>query len=53
MKRLKIIRIIGALVLGTGSLYFLLEGDYINAALQFVVCLLLCIIPLVFYNKNE
>ena len=53
MKTLKIIRIIGAVVLGAGSLYFLLEGDYVNAALQFVICLLLCVIPLLFYNKNE
>ena len=53
MKTLKIIRIIGAVVLGAASIYFLLEGDYVNAGFQFVLCLLLCVIPLLFYNKNE
>ena len=53
METLKIIRIIGAIVLGAATLYFLFEGDYINAGLQFILFLLLCLIPLLFYNKNE
>ena len=53
MKTLKIIRIIGAFVFGAATLYFLLEGDYINAAFQFMLFLLLGLIPLVFYSKNE
>ena len=48
MKTLKIIRIIGAVVLGAASVYFLLEGDYVNAGFQFVLCLLLCVL---FYSK--
>ena len=53
MKTLKVIRIIGAIVFGAATLYFLFEGDYINAILQFLLFLLLGIIPLLFYNKNE
>ena len=41
MKTLKVIRIIGAIVLGGATLYFLFEGDYINAGLQFIMFLLL------------
>jgi len=53
MKTLKVIRIIGAIVLGGATLYFLFEGDYINAGFQFLLFLLLGLIPLLFYNKNE
>ena len=53
MKTLKVIRIIGAIVFGAATLYFLFEGDYINAGLQFLLFLLLGFIPLLFYNKNE
>ncbi len=53
MKTLKIIRIIGAFVFGAATLYFLFEKDYIAAGFQFMLFLLLGLIPLVFYNKNE
>ena len=53
MKTLKVIRIIGVIVFGGATLYFLFEGDSINAGLQFLLFLLLGLIPLLFYNKNE
>ena len=53
MKTLKIIRIIGAFVFGSSTIYFLFEKDYIDAGFQFMLFLLLGLIPLVFYNKNE
>ena len=53
MKTLKFIRVIGGIVFGAATVYFLFEGDYINAGFQFTLFLLLCLIPLIFYNKNE
>ncbi len=53
MKIFRVIRIIGSIVFGSATLYFLLEREYIYAGLQFVLFLLLGLIPLLFYNKNE
>ena len=53
MKTLKVVRIIGGIVFGAATVYFIFEGDYINAGFQFMLFLLLCLIPLIFYNKNE
>ena len=53
MKTLKIIRIVGGVVFASAAVYFFIEKEYTEAAIQIALFLFLSLIPLVFNKENE
>lgn len=53
MNTLKIIRIVGGVVFASAAVYFFIEKEYTEAAIQTALFLFLSMIPLVSNKENE